>query len=319
MGGCCGTTPAHIAAVDAMLRKRSGAGRRPAPVKRQVHWVPAVASLYRQVPLRQENAFLSIGERCNANGSKKLRELQERERLGRLRRHGPRAGRRRQPHAWTSAPPSSAATKWREMTEVITPLARHRQRAAGDRLHRDAGDRGGAEAVWRQGDHQLDQFRERRGAAQPSGWSWPSKFGAAVIALTIDEDGMAKERRATSCASPAGWSISPCNRHGLPQSDLLIDPLTFTICHRQRGRPQAGAGRWRPSSCIRDEFPDIQIILGLSNVSFGLKPAARAGAEFGVPRPCRASAGMTGAIVHVSQDPAAAPDRAGGGEGRPRT
>ena len=50
-----------------------------APAKRSVHWVPSVASLYTQVPLRQENAFLSIGERCNANGSKKFRDLQDAE------------------------------------------------------------------------------------------------------------------------------------------------------------------------------------------------------------------------------------------------
>ena len=78
LGGCCGTTPPHIAATDEMLR-RIGAGSRPNPVKRSVHWVPSVASLYTQVPLRQENAFLSIGERCNANGSKKFRDLQDAE------------------------------------------------------------------------------------------------------------------------------------------------------------------------------------------------------------------------------------------------
>ena len=68
---------------------------RPAPVARKPVWVPGVASLYQAVPLRQENAIFAIGERCNANGSKKWRELQEDARLGRLRRHGPRADRRR--------------------------------------------------------------------------------------------------------------------------------------------------------------------------------------------------------------------------------
>ncbi len=75
IGGCCGTTDAHIAALDAMLRRRGAP--RPAPVERRAVWVPAVASLYGQVPLRQENAIFSIGERCNANGSKRWRELQE--------------------------------------------------------------------------------------------------------------------------------------------------------------------------------------------------------------------------------------------------
>ena len=79
IGGCCGTTAQHIAALDAMLRRRvEGSGHlRPTPVLRKPVWVPSVASLYQAVPLRQENAFFAIGERCNANGSKKWREAQE--------------------------------------------------------------------------------------------------------------------------------------------------------------------------------------------------------------------------------------------------
>src|SRR6202042_3715069 len=76
--GCCGTSIEHIVALDAMLRKRADGGQfRPAPVARKPVWVPGVASLYQTVPLRQENAIFAIGERCNANGSKKWRELQE--------------------------------------------------------------------------------------------------------------------------------------------------------------------------------------------------------------------------------------------------
>ena len=77
IGGCCGSDQRHVAALDAMLRAREGGARRPAPVKRTSLWVPGLASLYSPVPLRQENAYLSIGERCNANGSKKFRQLQE--------------------------------------------------------------------------------------------------------------------------------------------------------------------------------------------------------------------------------------------------
>src|SRR3954463_7424759 len=64
IGGCCGTSIAHIEALDAMLRRRGG-GYRPAPVARTAVWVPGVASLYQAVPLRQENAIFAIGERCN--------------------------------------------------------------------------------------------------------------------------------------------------------------------------------------------------------------------------------------------------------------
>ncbi|MEY4793827.1 MAG: hypothetical protein RL724_763, partial [Pseudomonadota bacterium] len=76
IGGCCGTSTPHIAALDGMLRKLGGAAHRPAPIKRKFHWVPSVASLYTATALRQENSYFSIGERCNANGSKAWRERQ---------------------------------------------------------------------------------------------------------------------------------------------------------------------------------------------------------------------------------------------------
>ena len=79
IGGCCGTDVGHIRALDAMLRRRAGNHVRPQRIARTHHWVPAIASLYSQISLRQENAFLAIGERCNANGSKKFRELQDQE------------------------------------------------------------------------------------------------------------------------------------------------------------------------------------------------------------------------------------------------
>src|ERR1700756_3743382 len=77
IGGCCGCEAAHIAALDQMLRRIGRDRPRPLPKARDVTWTPSVASLYSQVPLRQENAYLSIGERCNANGSPALRRLQE--------------------------------------------------------------------------------------------------------------------------------------------------------------------------------------------------------------------------------------------------
>src|SRR6201987_2075360 len=77
IGGCCGTEAAHIAALDAMLRRIGRDRSRPAPQPRKPHWAPSGASLYGPVNLRQENAYLSIGERCNANGSRKFRQLQE--------------------------------------------------------------------------------------------------------------------------------------------------------------------------------------------------------------------------------------------------
>ena len=118
IGGCCGTNVAHIAALDAMLRRRGGVPARPGAAHSRSGCRPS-PSLYQPVPLRQENAFFAIGERCNANGSKKWRELQEAARLGRLRRDGPRAGAAKARNALDICTAFVGRDEMAEMTEVI--------------------------------------------------------------------------------------------------------------------------------------------------------------------------------------------------------
>jgi len=91
-----------------------------------------------------------------------------------------------------------------------------------------------------------------------------------------------------------------CGKHGLPQSDLMIDPLTFTVATGNEDDRKLGQWTLEGIRMIRDRFPDIQIILGLSNISFGLNPAARAVLN-SVFLDHAVRAGMTGAIVHVSK------------------
>ena len=109
-----------------------------------------------------------------------------------------------------------------------------------------------------------------------------------------------EDRRATSCAIARRLVDFACNRHGLPQSDLLIDPLTFTIATGNEDDRKLAQWTLEGIAAIRAEFPDIQIILGLSNVSFGLNPAARAVLN-SVFLDHAVRAGMSGAIVHVSK------------------
>ena len=156
IGGCCGTSIPHIQALDAMLKKLGN--HRPAPVARKFHFVPSVASLYGAVPLRQENSYFSIGERCNANGSKKWRELQE---TGDW--DGCVAMGREQVAEASNALDICTAfvgrNEIKEMSEIITRFTSSVNAPLVIELDRDAGDRSGAEAAWRQADHQLDQFR----------------------------------------------------------------------------------------------------------------------------------------------------------------
>src|SRR4051812_45442663 len=295
IGGCCGTNTQHIAALDAMLRKRGGI--RPVPVARKPVWIPSVASLYQAVPLRQENAFFAIGERCNADGSKKWREAQEkhdwdgcvalgREQLG------------EGSNALDVCTAFVGRDEMAEMSEVIrrftgavngplvidsteTPVI-----AAALKLH------GGKPII-----NSINFEDGEKHAADRL--TLAKQFGAAVIALTIDETGMAKTADAKLAVARRLVDFA-CNRHGLPQSDLLIDPLTFTIATGNEDDRKLAQWTLEGITAIREEFPDIQIILGLSNVSFGLNPAARAVLNSVFLDHAR-RAGMTGAIIHVSK------------------
>ncbi len=295
IGGCCGTSIPHITALDAMLKKLGNP--RPTPIARKFHWIPSVASLYGATPLRQENAYFSIGERCNANGSKKWRELQEVHDWD-----GCVAMGREQVAEASNALDICTAfvgrNEMQEMNEVITrftssvnaPLVIDSTETpvieAALKLH------GGKPII------NSINFEDGEHAAHDR-LKLAKKFGAGVIALTIDEVGMAKEpedklRIATRLVEFA------CDQYGLPQSDLLIDPLTFTIATGNEDDRKLGLWTLEGIKMIRDKFPDIQIILGLSNISFGLNPAARAALN-SVFLDHAVKAGMTGAIVHVSK------------------
>jgi 5-methyltetrahydrofolate--homocysteine methyltransferase len=270
IGGCCGTTARHIAALDAMLRR--GAVPRPAPVKRTVTWIPSVASLYSQVPLRQENSLFAIGERCNANGSKAFRERQAAEDWD-----GCAALGTAQVNDGAQALDVCTAFVGRDevadMTEVITRL-----RGAVDApLVIDSTELPVLEAALQlYGGKAIVNsinFEDGEGPADAR-LRLAKKFGAAVIALTIDEHGMAKtaDRKAAIAKRLYEFAVK---RHGLPASDLLFDPLTFTICTGNEDDRQLGVETLNAIELIRKQMPECQVILGLSNISFGLKPAAR--------------------------------------------
>lgn len=297
VGGCCGTTPEHIQAIDAMLRGRADDGFRPAPTKRQTESVPQLASLFSAVPLRQENAYLSIGERCNANGSRKFRELQEAQDWDGCVAIG-REQQREGAHTLDLCTAFVGRDEVADMTAVTT-LMRGQVDAP---IVFDSTEYPVLEAAFElyggKGVLNSINFEDGEEAAEKR-MALARKHGAGVIALTIDEKGMAKTaddklriaRRLVDFA---------CHRFGLPQSDLLIDPLTFTICTGNQDDRKLGLWTLDAIERIHEEFPDIQIILGLSNISFGLNPVARHVLN-SVMLDHAQRRGLTGAIVHSSK------------------
>ncbi|MBU6497920.1 MAG: methionine synthase [Rhodospirillales bacterium] len=295
IGGCCGTSVEHIAALDAMLRRHDAF--RPAPVARRPVWVPSVASLYQQVPLRQENSYFSIGERCNANGSKKWRELQEKGDWDGC----VSVGREQIAEGSNSLDICTAFVGRDEVAEMDEVIRRFTSSVNSPLVIDSTETNVIASALKLHGGKPIINsinFEDGEQAAHER-LILARRFGAAVIALTIDEAGMAKSpedklRIATRLVAFA------CGTHGLPQSDLMIDPLTFTIATGNEDDRKLGLWTLEGIRLIRERFPDIQIILGLSNISFGLNPAARAVLN-SVFLDHAVRAGMTGAIVHVSK------------------
>ncbi len=297
IGGCCGTTGDHIAAMDDMLRRVGSDRDRPRPVERQVHWVPAVASLYGQVPYRQENAFFSIGERCNANGSRKFREHQAAEEWDACV-----AMARTQVDEGSHAIDLCTAFVGRDEHADIQSLTTRMRGAVNAPLVIDSTELDVIEAALKlYGGKAIINSINFEDGEEPAAarLALARKYGAGVIALTIDESGMAKTADEKLEIARRLYRFA-CETHGLPAADLLFDPLTFTICTGNEDDRRLGLETLVAVERIASELPDCQVILGLSNISFGLKPAARHVLN-SVFLDQAVRRGLSGAIVHLSK------------------
>ncbi len=293
IGGCCGTTPAHIAALRRMLDARPD----PAPKRRSVVLTPSVASLYTAVPFRQENALFAIGERSNANGSKKFRELLNQEDWDALTELG-REQIKEGSHALDVCVAYVGRPESSDMQQVIT---RYRSQITVPVMI----DSTELEVIERAltligGKPIINSINFEDGEEKAARiLQLARRFGAAVVALTIDEQGMAKEVEHKLAIARRLYHFA-VKEHGLPPGDLLFDPLTFTIATGVEEDRRHAIHTLEAIEAIRAEMPDCQIMLGLSNVSFGLKPAARAVLN-SVFLHHAVLRGMTSAIIHVSK------------------
>ncbi|MGH7115455.1 MAG: methionine synthase, partial [Stellaceae bacterium] len=297
IGGCCGTDVPHIAALDAMLRRIGRDRRRPAPRRGSPVWTPSLASLYGQVALRQENAWLSIGERCNANGSRKFRRMQEEgdwDGCVEVGREQVREG----SHTLDLCTAFVGRDEVADIGEAVTRM----RGAINAPLVIDSTEYPVLEAALRLygGKPVINSINFEDGEeAADKRLRLARRFGAAVIALTIDEAGMAKEADHKLALARRLYDFA-CGKHGLPPSDLLFDPLTFTICTGNADDRRLGLNTLEAIEQIARAMPECQIILGLSNISFGLNPPARQILN-SVFLDHALRRGLTGAIVHFSR------------------
>ena len=293
VGGCCGTTPEHLSAVVDRVRGRPVRGRRPRPE-------PGVASLYQHVPFRQDTSFLAIGERTNANGSKAFREALTAGRYDDCVQIA-RAQTRDGAHLLDVCVDYVGRDGPADMAEVAGRLAT----AATLPLVIDSTEpeviRTGLELLAGRAVVNSVNYEDGDGPGSRIERVMPMvvEHGAAVIALTIDEQGQART---------ADWKVAVATRlvgdltgrWGMRTSDIIVDCLTFPIATGQEETRRDAVETIEAIRRVKQRYPDVQTTLGVSNVSFGLNPAARAVLNSVFLDEC-VRAGLDSAIVHASR------------------
>ncbi len=293
VGGCCGTTPEHLAAVVERLRGRPVAPRRPRPE-------PGVASLYQHVPFRQDTSFLAIGERTNANGSKAFREALIEGRWDDCVEIA-RAQTRDGAHLLDLCVDYVGRDGPADMAEVAGRLAT----AATLPLVIDSTEpeviRTGLELLAGRAVVNSVNYEDGDGPDSRLAKVMPLvvEHGAAVIALTIDEQGQART---------AEWKLAVATRliedltgnWGMRLPDIIVDCLTFPIATGQEETRRDAIETIEAIRQLKQRYPEVQTTLGVSNVSFGLNPAARAVLNSVFLDEC-VRAGLDSAIVHASR------------------
>ncbi|MFF2198458.1 methionine synthase [Streptomyces sp. NPDC058157] len=293
VGGCCGTTPEHLRQIVERVRGAAVVARTPNPE-------PGAASLYQTVPFRQDTSYMAIGERTNANGSKKFREAMLEARWDdcvEMARDQIREGAHMLDlcvdYVGRDGVADMQELAGRFATASTLPIVLDSTevpviQAGLEKL----GGRAVINSVnYEDGDGPESRFAKVTRLAQ--------EHGAALIALTIDEEGQA--RTVEHKVAIAERLIEDLTSNwGIRESDILIDTLTFTICTGQEESRKDGIATIESIRELKRRHPDVQTTLGLSNISFGLNPAARVLLNSVFLDEC-VKAGLDSAIVHASK------------------
>ncbi len=296
VGGCCGTTPEHIRQLRKKLDLMKVDKRNCSPCKtdRSVCF-SQIASLFSPVDLTQRSTPLLIGERANATGSKRFREallsndyenafhiLTEQEETGAdvLDLNCGYAGRDERKDIAILVPRIARECRIPFMIDSTSPeviedaLKAYGGRAIINSIHFEDGD-GKAKRIV----------------------SMARRYGAAIVGLTLDEKGMGK--RVEEKVAIARRLRDFCVEQGLGAEEILIDPLTFTVCSGDETLRDAAIQTLESIRRIKAELPGVQTILGLSNISFGLRPPARRALN-AVFLHQAIRAGLDACIIHVA-------------------
>jgi 5-methyltetrahydrofolate--homocysteine methyltransferase len=287
VGGCCGTTPAHMMEVVRMVATVQ-------PAEREIIHVPQVTSLYGAVPLHQDKSLLLVGERSNANGSRAFRDhllAGDVDAMVQMGRDQVRVGSHVldvcAAYVGRDEAKDLAGIMERYRTDIPVPMMIDSTSTDVIELALKAcGGRCIINSV------NLEDGEERCAEVLPLA----REHGAAVVCLTIDEEGMAKT--ADEKVRIARRLHDLCvNKYGMRSEDLLFDLLTFTICTGNDDDRRLGMETLEAIRRLGEELPGVATLLGLSNISFGLRPAARHVLNSVFMHHAQ-EAGLTAAILH---------------------
>ena len=268
IGGCCGTTPAHLKAVVDRLGQSS-------IHKRTIEIEPGVASLYQHVPLTQDNTYLAIGERTNANGSRAFKQamLDERwEDCVDIARKQVRDG----AHLLDVSVDYVGRDGVADMRTLVSKLASASTLPLVIDSTEPAVIQAGLELIGGRPVVNSVNFEDGDGPNSRFAKIMPivKEHGAAVIALTIDEQGQARNQ-ADKVRIASRLIDDLVSKWDMRVEDIIVDALTFPIATGQEETRRDGLETIGAIKEITTKYPGIHTTLGVSNVSFGLNPAAR--------------------------------------------
>ena len=263
VGGCCGTTPDHL---EAVVKTIPGKKSR----KRQFFFSPSVSSLYQNITLDQNPKPLIVGERANANGSKLFRDRLLADEYDRLTGIG-KAQEKDGAHILDICTAYVDRNEIKDMTEVVRRFNREvtlpmmidsTEAGVIESALKLIGGRGIVNSV------NMEDGEKKIEKVIPI----CKKFGAAVVALTIDEQGMALTTDKKLAIARVIHDLTT-KKYGMRPQDLIFDTLTFTLANPEYA--DAAINTINAVKRIKAELPGCYTILGVSNISFGLNPYAR--------------------------------------------
>lgn len=265
VGGCCGTTPTHIKALADSVGNKT-------PKKRTPKYINSVSSLYSGIPLTIDSPPIIVGERTNANGSKLFKDhlaKDEFDSMVLMAKEQLEEG----AHILDVCTAYVGRDEIKDMTTYVNKL----NTQVNIPLMIDSTE---APVIQKSlelisgkaiiNSINLEDGEERMKQVCPMA----KEFGAALVALTIDEDGMAKAADKKLEIAKRIYKLAT-EKYKISGKDLIFDTLTFTLGSGDEEFRKAGIETIEGIRLIKKEFPEVKTILGVSNISFGLSPHAR--------------------------------------------